>query len=200
MVAYVAQYNIEYLKETLPSFNFNIPLFHLHTVTVDTSNEDWYYGLYVYDTNRILVNFTDIDTEKFFRSNVSHELFHLFARGQVGLDKIYLAGSSVDTLGTSETPLEQNFINEWFVNRASYAAFGEEPDNLSYDIEQRMIELICFLLLTSKSQSEDTGVNFISSSMISHLKQTLGKSDESIRQLQESSVPIKLIPLLKGAV
>lgn len=143
MVAYVAQYNIDYLKETLPSFNFNIPLYHLNTVTVDTSNEEWYYGLYVYDTNRILVNFTDIDTEKFFRSNVSHELFHLFARGQVGLDKFYLAGSSVDTLETSERPLEQNFLNEWFVNRASYVAFGEEPNKYFYDIEQQKIELIC---------------------------------------------------------
>lgn len=143
MVAHVAQYNIDYLKKVLPSFDFNIPLYHLDTVTVNTSDEYWYYSLYVYDYNRILVNFTDINTEEFFRATVSHEVFHLFARGQVGLDMVYFAGSSVDTLESPERPLEQNFINEWFVDRASYVAFGEEPNKYSYDTEQLMLEAIC---------------------------------------------------------
>lgn len=143
MVAYVAQYNIDYMMENHPSFNFNIPLYHLDTVSVDTSDEEWYYSLYVYDTNRILVNFTDIDSEEFFRSTVSHEVFHLMNRGEVGLDKVYLAGSSVDSLETEDRPFEQNFINEWYVDTASYKAFGEEPSPYSYAEEKRVIDLLC---------------------------------------------------------
>lgn len=142
MLAQVAQNNIDYLKENQPSFNFNIPLYHLDTVTVNTSTEDWYYSLYVFDFNRILVNFTDIHSEDFFRSTVSHELFHLFSRGEVGMKKIFLAGSSIDSLDTHENPLEQNFINEYFVETASYSAFGEVPRVHSYERERCIIELI----------------------------------------------------------
>ena len=143
MIAYVAQYNINYLKKKVPSFNFNIPLYHLDNVTVNTSDENWYYSLYVYDFNRILVNLENIKTEEFFRSTISHEVFHLFARGQIGLEELYIAGSGYDTLKTEERPLEQNFINEWFVENASYAAFGDKMDENLYAYEKELIQLLC---------------------------------------------------------
>lgn len=152
MISQVAQDNIDYLKNKFPSFNFNIPLYHLDTVTVNTSDEEWYYSLYVYDFNRILVNFTDINTEKFFRSTVSHELFHLLNRGQTGLDNVYIAGSSVDSLETSENPLECNFINEYFVEEASYAAFGEKQNIYSYNREEHLIR---FLALSTDTSFDD---------------------------------------------
>ena len=151
MVAYVAQYNIDYIKERHPTFNFNIPLYLLDTVTVDTSTEDWYYSLYVFDYNEILVNFSHIESENFFRSTVSHEVFHLLTNGSVGMD-IFLSGSGVDSFDSNERPLEQNFINEYFVERASYNAFGEPILRNSYNYEKKHIELIC---LSTDTDFED---------------------------------------------
>lgn len=141
-VSIVLEHNINYIKNIKPDFNFNIALCNVNNLTVNTSLEDWYYSLYVYDNNRILVSFDEHFTDDFFKKTISHELYHLIFNGTVGLHDISFNATCMDALATHETPLEHNFLTEWCAEFFSQDTFNS-PMSDNYNLEKSLIDILC---------------------------------------------------------
>lgn len=163
---------VSYIRNKFPEFKFNIPFCNINSLTVNTSDEDWYYSLYVYNFDRILVNFNLGFDEDFFMRTVIHEIIHLMFNGIVDFSDFYKNGSSIDAVSTLETPLKHDFIIEYLADFYSHDIFGE-PTQEKYAMEYDCINQLCLSTNKDINYFEDCVAHFDQNGLLESFEEEL---------------------------